>query len=86
MDEQRWQRLADCTERGAADFATEVCAVRDDLGKFSERAELLAHDRDWYYDPAAQNLYVWSAVGNPVTHYGSVSPIILERAGADQHR
>jgi hypothetical protein len=37
----------------------------------------LAQDRDWYYDPVAQNLYVWSAVGNPVTHYGSVSPIIL---------
>jgi hypothetical protein len=38
---------------------------------------LLAYDRDWYYDPVAQNLYVWSAAGNPVTHYGSVSPIIL---------
>ncbi|MGA8490521.1 MAG: hypothetical protein WB711_08885, partial [Terriglobales bacterium] len=44
----------------------------------SQSAEnLLAHDRDWYYDPVAQNLYVWSAAGNPVTHYGSVSPIIL---------
>ncbi len=44
----------------------------------SQSAEnLLAHDRDWYYDPVAQNLYVWSAVGNPVTHYGTVSPIIL---------
>lgn len=38
---------------------------------------LLAQDRDWYYDPVAQNLYVWSANGNPVTHYGSVTPIIL---------
>jgi len=38
---------------------------------------LLAHDRDWYYDPVAQNLYVWSAAGNPVTHFGSVTPIIL---------
>jgi hypothetical protein len=38
---------------------------------------LLANDRDWYYDPVAQNLYVWSAVGNPVTHFGSVSPITL---------
>ncbi|HTZ97005.1 MAG TPA: polysaccharide deacetylase family protein [Terriglobales bacterium] len=37
----------------------------------------LAHDRDWYYDPVAQNLYVWSTSGNPVTHYGSVTPIIL---------
>ena len=44
-------------------------------GQSSQSA--LAHDRDWYYDPIAQNLYVWSASGNPVTHYGSVSPIIL---------
>jgi hypothetical protein len=36
----------------------------------------LAHDRDWYYDPGTQNLYVWSS-GNPVTHYGSVTPIVL---------
>ena len=40
----------------------------------------LAHDRDWYYDPVAQNLYVWSASGNPVTHYGSVTPIVLSGA------
>ena len=38
---------------------------------------VLAHDRDWYYDPVAQNLYVWSASGNPLAHYGSVTPIIL---------
>jgi len=38
---------------------------------------LLAHDRDWYYDSVAQELYVWSATGNPVTHYGSVAPILL---------
>jgi parallel beta helix pectate lyase-like protein len=37
----------------------------------------LANDRDWYYDPVAQNLYVWSATGNPVTHFGSVTPIVL---------
>jgi len=37
----------------------------------------LAHDRDWFYDPVAQNLYVWAASGNPVTHFGSVTPIIL---------
>ena len=70
-----WQISLSCDP---ADFATEVCAVRHDVGKFAERAgNLLAHDRDWYYDPVAQNLYVWSAAGNPVTHYGSVSPIIL---------
>jgi len=37
----------------------------------------LAHDRDWYYDTTAQNLYVWSSGGNPVTHYGTVTPIVL---------
>jgi len=37
----------------------------------------LAHDRDWYFDPVAQNLFVWSAAGNPVSHYGSVTPMIL---------
>ena len=46
-------------------------------GNSQSAQNLLAHDRDWYYDPVAQNLYVWSAVGNPATHYGSVSPIIL---------
>lgn len=46
-------------------------------GNSQSAQSLLANDRDWYYDPVAQNLYVWSAVGNPVTHYGSVSPIIL---------
>src|ERR1700722_3485334 len=37
----------------------------------------VANDRDWYYDPLAPNLYVWSATGNPVTHFGSVTPIVL---------
>ena len=37
----------------------------------------LAHDRDWYYDSAAQILYVWSDSGNPVSRYGSVTPIVL---------
>jgi len=46
-------------------------------GNSQSAQNLLANDRDWYYDAVAQNLYVWSAVGNPVTHYGSVSPIIL---------
>lgn len=46
-------------------------------GNTQSAQTLLAHDRDWYYDPVAQNLYVWSANGNPVTHYGSVTPIIL---------
>lgn len=37
----------------------------------------LANDRDWFYDTTSQILYVWSAGGNPVTHYGAVNPIIL---------
>jgi len=46
-------------------------------GNVQSAENLLAHDRDWYYDAVAQNLYVWSASGNPVTHYGSVTPVIL---------
>jgi len=46
-------------------------------GSAQSSESALAHDRDWYYDPVAQNLYVWSASGDPVTHFGSVTPIIL---------
>lgn len=38
---------------------------------------MLAHDRDWYYDAGSQNLYVWSDSGNPIPHFGSVTPVIL---------
>jgi hypothetical protein len=37
----------------------------------------LTHDRDWYYDSTTQILYLSSSGGNPVTAFGSVSPIIL---------
>ena len=37
----------------------------------------LAHDRDWFYDSATQNLFVYSSGGDPVTAYGSVTPIVL---------
>jgi len=37
----------------------------------------LAHDRDWFYDSTNQILYVYSSAGNPVTAFGSVSPIIM---------
>ena len=37
----------------------------------------LAHNRDWFYDSVNQILYVHSSAGNPVTAFGSVSPIIL---------
>lgn len=37
----------------------------------------LAHNRDWYYDGVNQILYVYSSSGNPITTYGSVTPIIL---------
>lgn len=46
-------------------------------GNAQSAQSVLAHDRDWFYDPTAQNLYVWSASANPITHYGSVTPIIL---------
>jgi hypothetical protein len=44
-------------------------------GRASQAA--LAHNRDWYYDSVTQILYVYSTGGNPVTGYGSVTPIIL---------
>lgn len=37
----------------------------------------LASKRDWFYDTVNQILYVYSASGNPVAFYGSVTPIIL---------
>jgi hypothetical protein len=37
----------------------------------------LAHNRDWYYNSVTQALYVFSSSGNPVSAYGSVTPIIL---------
>src|SRR5579863_3482723 len=46
-------------------------------GNAQSTQSALGHDRDWYYDAVAQNLYVWSASGNPVTHFVSVTPIIL---------
>jgi Polysaccharide deacetylase len=46
-------------------------------GNLQSSQGALAHDRDWYYDTGAQILYVWSGSGNPVTHYGSVTPMIL---------
>ncbi len=46
-------------------------------GNSQSTQSTLAHDRDWFYDPVAQKLYVWAASGNPVVHFGSVTPIIL---------
>ncbi len=46
-------------------------------GNLQASQAALAHDRDWYYDSVTQNLYVYSSGGNPVTAFGSVSPIIL---------
>jgi len=34
-------------------------------------------DRDWWYDAANSVLYVYSAAGDPATHYGTVAPIVL---------
>ena len=46
-------------------------------GNAQSSQSMLAHDRDWYYNPGTQVLYVWSASGNPVAHYGSVTPMVL---------
>ena len=37
----------------------------------------LGQDRDWWYDATNYVLYVYSASGNPATHYGNVAPIVL---------
>ena len=37
----------------------------------------LSQDRDWWYDAANTIVYVYSAGGNPATHYGNVAPIVL---------
>ena len=39
MDEHWRQCLANPPDSDSADLATELCAVRDDVGKFSERTE-----------------------------------------------
>ena len=41
----------------------------------SEQA--LSQDRDFWYDAANYILYVYSASGNPATHYSTVAPIVL---------
>ncbi|MEP6644733.1 MAG: right-handed parallel beta-helix repeat-containing protein, partial [Acidobacteriaceae bacterium] len=46
-------------------------------GNGKSAQNLLAHDRDWYYDAVAQNLYVWSAGGSPASYYASVTPMVL---------
>jgi hypothetical protein len=37
----------------------------------------LSQDRDFWYDAANFILYVYSASGNPATHYSAVTPIVL---------
>lgn len=46
-------------------------------GNAESSQSALAHNRDWYYNSASQTLYIYSAAGNPITVYGSVTPIIL---------
>jgi hypothetical protein len=45
------------------------------VGQTSQAA--LSQDRDWWYDATNYVLYVYSANGNPATHYGTVAPIVL---------
>jgi len=37
----------------------------------------VTQDRDWWYDATNFILYVYSASGDPATHYGIVAPIVL---------
>jgi hypothetical protein len=37
----------------------------------------MTQDRDWWYDATNYILYVYSASGDPATHYGTVAPIVL---------
>jgi hypothetical protein len=37
----------------------------------------LSQDRDFWYDSANFILYVYSASGNPATHYSAIAPIVL---------
>ena len=46
-------------------------------GNLQSSQTALANNRDWYYDSVNQIVYVYSSAGNPVTAYGSVTPIIL---------
>ncbi len=46
-------------------------------GNLQTAQTALANDRDWYYDSTNQILSVYSSGGNPVTSFGSVTPIIL---------
>ena len=73
------QRVADYVERCASYFAIEIRAVRDNLGQHAEfrRSVLAQQSATWYYDNINQILYVYSSGGDPVTAYGSVTPIIL---------
>lgn len=48
------------------------------VGQASQAA--LGRDRDWWYDSTNYVLYVYSAGGNPTTHYGTVAPIVLSGA------
>ena len=50
-------------------------------GQSSQSA--LGHDRDWYYDPAAQNLYVWSASRESRDAFRIGHAHDFERPGAD---
>src|SRR5207302_3776869 len=46
-------------------------------GNAQTAQSVLGNDRDWYYDSTNQILYVYSSGGDPVTSFGSVTPIIL---------
>src|SRR5258708_12847427 len=41
------------------------------------RQATLSQDRDYWYDSTNYILYVYSAGGNPASHYSTVAPIVL---------
>ena len=46
-------------------------------GTAQESQTALSQDRDFWYDSTNYILYVYSASGNPASHYSAVAPIVL---------
>ncbi len=46
-------------------------------GNAQESEANVSRDRDFWYDSTHYVLYVYSAGGNPATHYGAVAPIVM---------
>ena len=86
MDKRFRQRLANDFERGPGNFAAEFVQFGTIWGNSQASANALAHDRDWFYDAATQNLSVYSSGGNPVIAFAGVAPIILSGQSLINHQ